>query len=198
MSKPYFKPWIGKNYCNTRILVLSESAYSWSEADGTIGNPTPSHPKNSVLSCIDTFPSRGYFRSMCRALCGIEYPSKDQIKKMWGDYAYTIYVQRTVGQGARKRPSPKQWEEGAQHFLQLIEEIRPLKVIVTGLDMWNNHMPYTYDQRDDYLQAYKLSDGTLVWCQALPHPCNSRIGFKWEKIGENIRRFKSAKLPIRK
>jgi hypothetical protein len=59
-------------------------------------------------------------------------------------------------------------------------------------------MPHTYVQRRDGLEAYRLSDGTLVWCLPLPHPSNSRVGFKWDKIGERIRRFKSAKLPLRK
>jgi hypothetical protein len=117
---------------------------------------------------------------------------------MWDDYAYTIYVQRTVGQGPRKRPSPIQCEDAAQHFLRLLKQIRPLKVIVTGMDMWVHHMPYTSVQRNDCLQAYELADGTLVWCLALPHPSNSRAGFKWEEISDRICRFKETKLPLRK
>jgi len=199
MCKPYFKPWKGKNYSNTRILVLSESAYSWPNDSGSIIDPLPSHPTKSLLywTAPQRFGKQKYYTAMNRALCGIKYPSKVQMLQMWDDYAYTIYVQGTVGQGARKRPSSIQWKEAEQHFLCLIEQIRPLKVIVTGFDMWNR-MPYTAIQPDDYSKAYKLSDGTLAWCLALPHPSNSRVGFKWEEIAERIRRFKSAKLPLRK
>jgi len=102
-----------------------------------------------------------------------------------------------VGIGARKRPSASQWEEAAKQFLHLIEDIRPLKVIVTGSEMWRHHMLPTAIQRSDSLQAYRLSDGILVWCLALPHPSNSLVGFKWEEIGARIRRFKDAKLPLR-
>jgi len=198
MGKAYFKPWRGTHYDDTKILILSESAYSWRGADGSIGNPSPSHPKKSILWFISRFPRRGYFTRMNRALCGIKYPSAEQMRRAWEDYAYTVYVQRTVGEGARTRPSPTQWEEASDHFLKLIEEIRPIKVIVTGHDMWNHHMPNTSVQRNDFLQAYELSDGTLVWCMALPHPSNSRVGFKWEEIGEQIRRFRAMKLPLRK
>jgi len=198
MSKAFYRPWIGKRYSNAKVLVLSESAYSWIEGDGTVGHPPPTHPRNSILWGIENFPRQGYLTSMNRALCETKNPSKPQMRQMWEDYAYTIYVQRTVGDRPRKRPSSAQWEDAAQHFLNLIEKIRPLKVVVTGMDMWNRHMPSTSVEKNEHLQAYELSDGALVWCLALPHPSNSKLGFKWEEIGAKIRRFKETKLPRRK
>jgi hypothetical protein len=197
MGRAYFKPWRGSHYDDTKILILSESAYSWQGADGSIGNPSPTHPKKSILWFINRFPRRGYFTRMNRALCGTKDPSAEQMRRAWEDYAYTIYVQRTVGEGARTRPSPAQWKEASEHFLSLIEDMKPIKVIVTGHDMWKR-MPFTFEGDDAYLQAYKLSNGNLVWCLALPHPSNSRVGFKWEEIGEQIRRFRAMKLPLRK
>jgi uracil-DNA glycosylase len=116
----------------------------------------------------------------------------------WNEYAYTIFVQGTVGFGARIRPSKEQWEDAKRHFRALIEEIRPTRVIVTGKDMWNRHMegcdgPHLSDD----LQAYRLKDGSLVWCLAVPHPSNTKQGFRWELVGESIRKFRSEKLPLR-
>jgi hypothetical protein len=200
MGKAFFKPWIGRNYGDTRVLVLSESAYSWRDDSGKINDPAPTHPTNSLLHWTnpDRFGEQKYFTAVSRALCGAKTPTSEGLAQAWSECAYTIFVQRTVGLGSRSRPSPSQWKEAPEHFLRLIEEIRPLKVIVTGLGMWKDHMPHTFDQRGDDLQAYRLSDGALVWCLALPHPSNSRVGFKWEEIGERIRHFKKTKLPLRK
>ena len=198
MDNVVFKPWLGKNCNSTKILILSESAYSWHDDHGNIQDPPPSHPKKALLWAIKKFPRRGYFTSMSRALCRRETPTLEQMMETWHGYAYTIYVQGTVGQGARKRPNAQQWKHASDRFLRLIEELRPLKVVVTGLDMWNHHMPDTSVQLDDHLQAYKLSDGTLVWCLALPHPSNSRQGFEWKRMGERIHLFKAAEFPRRK
>jgi hypothetical protein len=197
MTKSYFKTHLGINYENTRVLILSESTYSWL-VDGKVYDPTPSHPRKSLASGIKEFPKRGYFTSMSRAICGTKAPDAEQIRRTWDTYAYTIFVQGTVGIGARKRPNSRQWEDAATNFLRLIEDIRPRKVIVTGSDMWRHHMPPTYIQRSDDLQAYRLSNGELVWCLALPHPSNSRSGFRWDEAGEKIRQFRATTLPNRK
>ena len=99
MNRAFFKPCFGKNYLNTKTLLLSESAYSWREED-KICDPPPSHPKKSLNWAIN-HPKPGYFRSMSRAICGEKAPSADQMIRAWDDYAYTIYVQGTVGLGAR-------------------------------------------------------------------------------------------------
>jgi hypothetical protein len=194
----YFKPWLGENYGKTKTLILGESAYGWRDKNGRIWHPSPSAPKKSLFYWLKHLEKRNYFSSMSKVLCKTDHPTTEQAKREWNEYAYAIYVQGTVGEGARKRPSSLQWECAAHLLLRLIENLRPLKIIVTGLDMWNHHMPGCNGPhlRDD-LQAYKLSDGTLVWCLALPHPANTRQGFKWEKIGESIRQFESAKLPLR-
>jgi hypothetical protein len=195
MSEPYFKPWIGEKYSTTKLLILSESAYSWRGDGGKVVTPSPSHPKTSLLWWIEHFGKRGYFTSMSRALCGSATPTPREIKQAWNEYAFTIFVQGSVGLGAGRRPSPKQFEDAGPRFLALIEKIRPLKVIVTGKTLWNN-MPRTSVKRRA-LGAYTLSDGTLVWCLALPHPANRQVGFDWEKVSQSVRRFRSDAFPLR-
>ena len=193
MGKPYYKCWKGKEYNNSKLLILSESAYSWLD-EGRVVEPSPTHPKKSLLHWIEHLPKQRYFTGMSRALCGTKTPTLKETKQAWNECAYTIFVQKTVGIGAGKRPTREQFREAGSHFLRLIENIRPSKVIVTGKDMWN-HMPETSVWRGDNLKAYRLSTGNLVWCLALPHPSNRREGFKWEKISESISQFRSAKLP---
>lgn len=196
MNALYFKPFIGKKFKTTKVLILSESAYDWPGDDGKVRTPSHTHPKDSLLGSIDEPEKRGYFTIMSRALCGSKSPTEKDKTKAWNGYAYTIYVQGSVGLGPDSKPTPKQFRDARPQFFALIEKIRPLKVIVTGKNMWNR-MPRTYTHRGNDLQAYKLSDGTLVWCLAVPHPANRTEGFNWKRVSRSIRRFRAAKLPRR-
>lgn len=197
MNASFFKPYKGNKFSATKLLVLSYSAYSWRDRSGKVHTPQPSHPKKSLQWSLDEGPSKPrYFAGMSRALCGCKAPTSKEARKAWNEYAYTIYIQRTIGLDPRSKPTHKQFEEAGPAFLALIEKLRPLKVIVTGKTMWNK-MPRTSAHRGNNVQAYTLPDGTLVWCLAIPHPSNSTEGFNWKKVSENIRRFRAAKLPRR-
>jgi len=190
----YFKPWKGKKFSTTKLLILSESAYNWRD-NGKLYTPPPEHPRRSLLWNIRNFGEVQYFTQMNRALCGSKSPTIEEMLTAWNEYAYTIYVQGTVGFGARSRPTAKQFRDAGPHFLKLIEKTRPLKVIVTGTTLWNRMPPPSVHRRGR--MAYRLSDGTLVWCLAIPHPANRTSGFSWTKLRKRIRRFRSARLPRR-
>lgn len=190
----YFEPWVGSRYEANRVLLLSESTYKWLAEDGEILTPQPDHPKGSVEWNIEHFGKNRYFTSMNRALCMAAQPTVADMRTAWEDYAYSIYVQEPVGLGAGVRPTKEHWQGAGSHFRTLLEELRPLKVLVTGKDMWDV-MPECDVRLLDDLQAYRLADGSLTWCLALPHPANRRAGFKWDAIGESIKVFKAAKFP---
>jgi hypothetical protein len=198
MKGPYFKPWKGSNYESTRLLILSESAYSWKE-NGKRVDPGPTHPTRMVQWGIKHFGENKYHRDLGRALCGKRAPSLSELEAAWNDVAYTIFVQRTVGSSVEKRPNTTRFGEAHTPFLHLIEKIRPSKVVVTGKAMWKQmpacHGPHICDD----LQAYKLSDGSLVWALAVPHPGNRQRGegFVWERVEAAIRAFRSMKFPLR-
>ena len=196
MNAPYFKPWYGQKFDTTKLLILSESAYNWPDRQGRVHKPQRSHPKDSVLWSFEDFGKRPrYFTSMHKALYGSQNPTGEEARKAWNEYAYTIYVQGTVGLRAGSRPTSKQFKNAGPNFLALLERIRPLKVIVTGTTLWEK-MPDTFAHRRG-LEAYRLSDGTLVWCLAVPHPANRTVGFNWKRVRKSILRFRSAKLPRR-
>jgi len=202
MSANYFKPWRGKNYNKTKILILSESVYSWRDKGNNLVEPTSSHPGENLSHWIEHFDELkgGYYKSMGRALCRTKNPTVPELRKAWNDYSFTPFVQSSVGEGWKIRPTTKQWEIAADCFMPLIEMLRPRKIIVTGKTMWNHHMPCcTGPQLCDDLQAYKLSDGSLVWCLAIPHPSSRKLkeGFQWERVGAAIHAFRSVQFPLR-
>ncbi len=196
MSSAYFEPWVGPAFSETNTLILSESTYDWVGDDGQAYTPQPSHPEDSIAWNIEHFGKNSYFTAMNRVLSGESNPSAETMRACWDRHAYTIFVQQTVGVGAGVRPNDEQWQEAGPHFLELLAQLRPRKVIVTGKDMWNC-MPECSVRLLDDLQAYSLPDGQLVWCLALPHPANRTEGFAWQKISESVRVFEATEFPPR-
>lgn len=99
-SPVYYKPWRGRAFERTGILLLSESAYTWID-DGIERNPSRNHPSECVRCSIDRFDDRHfklsrYFKLMTRALCRREAPSRSERMRAWNDVAYSIYVPRSV------------------------------------------------------------------------------------------------------
>ena len=196
MKSPYFKPFIGQHYKFHRVLIISESTYDWLDEMGGRSTPQPTHPRDSIKYGIVNFDQkRNYFRHMNRALTMKKRPSVKEMRSAWKNYAYTVFVQESVGFGARTRPKGKHWKDGGQQFLSLLEIIRPRKVIVTGFTMWKA-MPECAVRLLDDLQAYRLSDGNLVWCLAIPHPSNSTTGFQWNAVAESINIFRNTDFPL--
>jgi len=196
MREIFFEPRLGENWEENRVLILSESAYDWIGSEGEGRTPQPSHPSGSVDHSIENFGETRYFTLMSRALCRSELPTAEQVREAWDRCAYTIFIQETVGLGAGTRPSSEQWRAAGDPFLLLLEKLQPSKVVVTGKDMWSN-MPKCSAHLSGDLQAYKLRDGRLVWCLAVPHPANRAKGegFRWEAVGEYIDRFKAMSFP---
>ena len=194
MNERYFQPWVGKNYPASRILLLSESTYDWLNDEGEVATPQSTHPGDSLLWNVEHFGRNRYFTQMNRSLCGKHTPSVGEMMEVWQDLAYTIFVQDSVGFGSGVRPAGTHWQQAGPHFLNLLEELRPTKVIVTGKEMWDR-MPDCSVRLVDDIQAYKLKDNSLIWCLALPHPANRTQGFSWEAISASISLFRAAIFP---
>lgn len=195
-SEPYFQEWVGENYEGERTLLLSESAYDWLDDLGDPCTPQPNHPSLSIEYNITHFGHARYFQLINQSLCRCVAPTEEAMRREWAKLAYSIYVQGSVGFGAGTRPCLDSWKEAGSHFHRLIEKLRPRKVILTGKDMWAR-MPECCCRLLDDIQAYRLADGSLVWCLALPHPANRIEGFSWERIGESIRWFRACDFPDR-
>jgi hypothetical protein len=167
-----FEPWRGANYESTRLLLLGESAYSWEE-DAHIIDPSPHHPVEIVRHIVDDFDygGLGFMRTLTRGLANEEWPSKERCELVWNKVAFTNYVPGTVGHKARVRPSPDKWKQAKLEFPDLLEQLKPLRLIVLGLEMWDDdHMPPASVGGGSGAQAYRLSSGELCWCLPLAHP----------------------------
>jgi hypothetical protein len=106
-------------------------------------------------------------------------------------------VQRSL-KDIHQRPTQTDFIDSGKPFLTLIEKLRPSRVVITGIQAWEL-MPECQVILDRYKQAYRLKDGTLVWCLAVPHPSSRKKGhgFRWADIGQRIQQFVNEPLPKR-
>jgi hypothetical protein len=182
------EPWIGSQFKKTRVLILSESIYSWYWGARLCHPPIDHHRRQVEIAINGTGKKRGYFHAMSKVLTALVNSSPEQRQKVWSGYALAPYIPMSIGIGARARPTRAHWHEGSRHFRGLLEKLRPAKIVVTGLTTWNQ-MPHTQVQRGKFVQAYRLGDGSLVWCLALPHPSNKKDGFKWQQVQRRLQKF---------
>jgi hypothetical protein len=193
----YYEPWLGERYAAAQTLILSESAYSWTE-DGEILQPAPSHPTDCVEWAIERFdevPGSSYFGKMTRALCGRQDPSRSERLDAWNYYAYSIYIPRTVGEGAASPKTTAMWAAAKPQFQSLIARLQPRKIIVTGHEAWGKMPDECCAMLADNLQAYRLPSGKLAWCLAIAHPANRTNGFRWEEVAAQIKAFRGTTFP---
>lgn len=194
MKKAYFQPWIGSNYPSHRTVILSESTYDWRDGRKWM-KPQPNHPSIGVERTIEGHEAGRYFRQLTRALCDCDEPTREQKESRWNEFAYSVYIQESVGRSARNRPTKRQWKEALEMFPEQLRTIspKPRKLIVTGTTTWNQ-MPTTVLQLTPELQAFDF-DGELLWCLAVPHTANRTKGFRWKDVGMSIRTFMTLPFP---
>jgi hypothetical protein len=194
MKKAYFQPWIGSNYPAHRTVILSESTYDWRDGKKWM-TPQPDHPTICVTGTVEGQQGARYFKQLTRALCESYKPTREKIQLRWNDFAYSVYVQESVGKSARSRPNKRHWDEALKAFPEQLRAItpKPRKLLVTGTTMWNR-MPQTVLQLTPDLQAFDF-EGELLWCLAVPHTANRTMGFRWKDVGMSIRTFMAIPFP---
>jgi hypothetical protein len=198
--KLFYEPWIGDAFkSGSGLLILSESAYKWED-----GEPGPDHP---TVNTVNTWSldqenwdrpgkSRGvYARTLTRTLSGKRWPTFDERTSAWNGVAYSIYIQRAMD-GPNDRPNGHDFEDGSQAFLEVLELLKPSRVVVTGMQIWNS-MPVCDAGGENHQGAYRLSSGNLSWCLAVPHPQSRKPRYNWQEVGDEIRSFCRLKLPLR-
>jgi hypothetical protein len=138
------RPRIGANYPASRLLILGESVYSWEE-NGEIMHPDLEYSTGSVDWAIESWGREkvpSFMECMTRALARKYDPNEHERHDAWASCAFTNYANETVGYGAGTRPTREMWERAKKPFLALLEELKPLRIVVTGKEMWRN-MPDT-------------------------------------------------------
>ena len=194
MTQKSFKPWVGKNYRDTGLLLLGESAYSWRE-NNKLQHPTLDLPTKSVEEVLNNFEKANdmpFIKKLSRGLAGEREPSKELLYNVWHLVAFTNYVGGTVGDAPRKRPTSDMWKAAKRAFHpDILNKLEPQRIIVLGKDMWSQ-MPETDVYMTDDVQGYSLEDDSVAVCFALPHPAR---GLSWTRLADTIHFAVGRELP---
>lgn len=182
-----FLPWIGRKYglgyCNRRLLILGESHYD--EWEGERHILRRDFTRKCVEEIIDRIDGSRFWKYIEQALLN-EIRSDGWCQSggmpLWERVAFYNFVQESVPGGPRKSPQRNAFQKSRQPFRAVLEQLRPDRVIVCGKRLWKEMEEVTEDS--DYLhddiQAYRLKDGTKVWCLATVHPCSGR--YSWKRV----------------
>lgn len=200
MGYPYFKPWQGSHYADTRTVILSESTYNWPGDDGAWLSPKPAHPTRTVQRAISGNGQARYFTQLTRAICQCREPDRKQREDAWNSFACTVFVQESVGRGPGVRPTRAHWRTASELFPRQLSSIqpKPQKLIVTGVSAWHQIWNRTPERAIAWLTDDLLAcdfGGSLLWCLAVPHPANQQKGFNPMDIGMRIQQFVRTSFP---
>jgi hypothetical protein len=187
MSTLSIKPWKGSHFASTRLLLLGESAYSW--RNGEIVHPSAQHPTEQVEGIIAKFddPDQPFMQTLSRALANEVTPQPGRLTYVWNRVAFANFVPGTVGIRGETdvRPTPSDWERGRSEFPALLEDVKPLRMIVLGLTAWNE-LPSADVGEGLGAMAFGLSSGELCWCQPLNHPSARIAPTTWRQLAAAI------------
>ncbi len=127
-------PFIGEDYgltpqLGTRIFVLGESHYNIN------GGPLHRAFTRDVLR--DGGQGHGFFTKVVGCFYG-RTPTPEMRRGFWRTVVFYNFVQESVGNGARIRPTPDMWAQGAPALHEVLTLCRPGFVLVLGKELWAN------------------------------------------------------------
>lgn len=188
-----FLPWIGSSYKSgfrgCRLLVLGESHYGdWDGKEHEMQNFT----RERVEEVIDRDKDcKSLWRYIEQAILNerrVNGWAPSGGRALWEYLVFYNFVQSPIQGGARVRPTRAQFIASQPHFRAIMEALRPERVLVCGKGLWGwmEDCDAGHHLHAD-VQAYRLADGSAVWCLATVHPSSGR--YSWSRIHSIISAF---------
>ena len=127
-------PFIGQDYGRVMpwglpIFVLGESHYSGIPLYSTFTRDVVSEMLNGV-----NYP---FFTKAAGVFYG-DWPDLEMRRKFWQTAAFYNFVQESVGDTARIRPTERMWREAAPALEETLMLCMPGFVLVLGKELWDN------------------------------------------------------------
>lgn len=165
MAQESSRPWVGKHYDETKLLLLADP-------DNLSDHPTEMVRK--VLDGIKGASNMSFMKKLSQGLAGDKDPRKERLHHVWHRVAFTYYVGETK----------------SDFCSNILNKLRPRRIIVLGKSMWSHEMPDAVHMTDD-VQGYSLEDGSVAVCFALDHPAK----LTWTRLADTIHFALGRELP---
>lgn len=138
----HFEPWQGALFKSgegplgsKRLLVLGEAHYSNEPTD-----ERSTLTQEIICRLRNRDPKRQripYFTKLERFLAGPDESDESRLKTVWDSIAFYNYVQGYAATVARKAPTAEMWKAARLPFAKVLLEVKPDRVLVTGVRLWN-------------------------------------------------------------
>lgn len=157
-------PWIGQDYSKTQILLIGESFYE--DGDGWLENPFAIRnfvTNQGLNSDKDGFKKRLFFHNIEKTLLNKAKTDYQERTDLWTSVAFVNLVQKIL-ESRKIRPSHKDYDEGWNVILDMIEIIKPKLCIRLGIHgigrlgcKLANEKKWQYQENDFYKKPYIIN-----------------------------------------
>lgn len=184
-------PWVGNKYedplnFNSRTLILGESNYT------DVDKFNNELVINCVLDDMETDPDvqrdTGGFCRFSTKLRRLIFGSDSTIKpgEFWHDVAFYNFVQEVVGSNARDRPTGEMWRASIPAFIEVVETLKPSRILVLGQANWSNLLSILESFPIDKFSALLGVGSERIVAGYINHPSSSLTYSVWHPIAKNI------------
>ncbi len=196
-SKILFFPWVGERYDDpnhpgklfndARILILGESHYEWCEECNQ--NQT-NRDYLTVLSVVDRMaevdPSFQHWKKVENAFVGGS-ADREERKNFWHSVTYYNFLQKLIP--FRQEPTPNDYLNATQPFLNILNLLGPTHVVVLGKRLWGvldrqiqaNHLnSLVVEGKEVTRKQYN----TICMC-GIAHPA-AGLGATWQAVIDKV------------
>jgi len=181
-----FRPWVGNRYESSpfgkKILILGESHYGW-KGSGNI-DEQPDVTERVVSEQLAGNYIKRFWTNIATAFLNRK-PTLADKREFWNSVAFYNYVQCSVGDRARIRPTSDKWQSGESAFFEVLESLTPKLIVVLGYALWD-HLPIANSERSsklsghDYIRTRRyLFDAGSAFVINVKHPSTGFNGLKW-------------------
>lgn len=156
LDKIKWFPWVGKNYKNTKLLILGESHYEdgdeWQE-----GNPqTTIQITKKYL--METPGDWKLYKNVERVLINKLNLSFAEKNALWNSIIYWNLVQRLLDSRAREdRPTDDDFDIGWKLFFEVCDIIEPEFCLVLGKSSYGRLGYYLSNSQSDWIKEDSLN-----------------------------------------
>lgn len=176
-------PWVGKNYESNlllpyRTLILGESNYTTEE----------NFDSNLVISCIEDHIGNNSDDNFSRFATKVRRvalgrDTEVSAKEFWENCSFYNFVQYRVGDFSKERPTQKMWDDSVDALDELINSIKPERMLVIGKENWTNLLIHIRHRKiDSHKAIFELGKNKIV-SAFIFHPSSGGGYFTYDAYG---------------
>lgn len=184
-------PWVGERYGSPvhlkhKTLIMGESNFTDPEKFNS------SLVINCVLNDLSTDPTEVRdttgFCKFSTKIRRIIFGRSESLgpNGFWQDVAFYNFVQSHVGEKARIRPTPEMWRQSVPAFFEIIETLKPSRVLVLGKANWNNLLEHVEHEIVDQFVAEITIGSKRIRAGYVNHPSSSLSYLTWQPIAAKL------------